>query len=117
MIEGRYKQEKQQQRESALQRIRALFDAAALVFAKNREQARRLVEQAHRLMMRAKVKLPVALKRRYCKKCHSLWQPGSSVRVRLSKGKVVYTCLSCKRIWRLPLLSAGSASGNPKRKV
>lgn len=103
MKEGEYKQKKQQQRESALQRIRALLDAASLVFAQDANQARRLVGQAHRLMMQAKVALPAALKRRYCKKCRSLWQPGKSVRVRLTKGRVVYTCLACKRIWRLPL--------------
>jgi len=102
--QGGYLQ-KQEQRASALQQIRALFDAAALVFADDAAQAHRLVAQAHRLMLRAKVKLPAVLKRRYCKKCRSFWVPGQTVRVRLTKGRVVYACLVCKHIRRLPLSS------------
>lgn len=92
-----------EQRESALQRIRALFDAAAVAFAKEPAQAHRFVAQAHHLLLRAKVKLPAVLKRRYCKQCRSFWMPGKTMRVRLTKGRIVYTCLVCKRIRRLPL--------------
>ena len=102
MRRGEY-QQKQQQRQSALRQIQALFDAAALAFAENAAKANKLVAQAHRLMQRTKVKLPAVLKRRFCKKCRSLWVPGQTVRVRLTKGRLVYTCLACKRIQRMPL--------------
>lgn len=103
MRQGVVRRQKQEQRASALQQIRALFDAAALVFAEDAAKANRLVAQAHRLMLRTKVKLPAVLKRRYCKHCKSLWVPGRTVRVRLTKGNIVYTCLVCGRIRRLPL--------------
>lgn len=103
MKRGAYQNARQQQRQGALQQIRALFDAAALAFAADAAKANRLVAQAHRLMQRTKVKLPAVLKRRSCKKCRALWVPGATVRVRLTKGRLVYTCLACKRIQRLPL--------------
>ena len=103
MKKGVYAHQKQLQRESALQRIRGLFDAAALAFVTDAAKANKLVAQAHRLMQRAKVKLPAILKRRFCKDCKTLWVPGKTVRVRLGKGRLVYTCLNCKRIQRMPL--------------
>ncbi len=96
-------QQKEEQRASALQKIRALFDAAALAFSANPAQAHKLAAQAHRLMLRSKVKLPAVLKRRFCKQCRAFWVPGATVRVRLTKGKVVYTCLACKHALRMPL--------------
>jgi len=94
---------KKEQQISALQQIRALFDAASLIFANSPEKARALVKEAHHLVLRSKVKLPAMLKRRFCKYCHALWIPGKTVRVRLTKSRVVYSCLKCRHIKRLPL--------------
>jgi len=102
---------KKEQQVSALQQIQALFDAAALAFSKSPEKARALVQKAHRLVLRFKVKLPVVLKKRFCKHCHTLWIPGRTVRVRLTKGRIVYSCLRCKRIKRQPI---GRYSGRQK---
>lgn len=95
--------QKAEQRASALERIRALFDAAAVVFAEDAEKAHKLVAQAYQLVLRAKVKLPAVLKRRFCKQCRSFWIPGRTVRIRVGQGNVAYTCLTCKHITRLPL--------------
>ncbi|MEM2916553.1 MAG: ribonuclease P [Candidatus Woesearchaeota archaeon] len=94
---------KRVQKESALQQVRALFDAAALVFPQNPSEANRLTTKAHRLVLRSKLKLPAVLKRRYCKSCRAFWVPGKTVRVRLAKGRIVYSCLSCKKIKRMPI--------------
>ncbi len=91
------------QKEGALQQVRALFDAAAIIFPKNPAEANRLTAKAHREVLRSKLKLPAVLKKRYCKYCRSFWMPGKTVRVRLSKGRIVYSCLSCKKIQRMPL--------------
>ena len=80
-----------------------MFDAAALVFPKRPEEAHRLVEKAHRLILCHKLKLPALLKRRYCRKCRAFWLPGRTVRVRLAKGRIIYSCLSCKKIQRMPI--------------
>ncbi len=90
-------------KEGALQQVRALFDAAAIIFPKNPAEANRLTAKAHREVLRSKLKLPAVLKKRYCKYCRSFWMPGKTVRVRLSKGRIVYSCLSCKKIQRMPL--------------
>lgn len=95
--------QKKEHKESSLQQIRSLFDAAAVAFPKSAEKANKLVAEAHRVMLRSRVSLPAVLKRRFCRKCRSLWIPGKSVRVRLSKGRVVYSCLSCRQVWRFPL--------------
>jgi ribonuclease P protein subunit RPR2 len=95
--------QKKEEKESALQKIRQLFDAAAVAFPESAAKANMLVGQAHKLMLRSRVSLPSVLKRRFCRKCHSLWVPGKSVRVRISKGKVIYSCLGCRQVWRFPL--------------
>ncbi|MEM4246767.1 MAG: ribonuclease P [Candidatus Woesearchaeota archaeon] len=91
------------ERQSSLQQVQALFDAAALVFPKSPSEANRLIAKAHRLVLRSKLKLPSVLKRRYCKHCKAFWVPGKSVRVRLAKGRIVYSCLSCRKIQRMPI--------------
>jgi ribonuclease P protein subunit RPR2 len=100
---GTFIKKKQAEQAGALQKIRALFDAAALAFPADPARSHALAAQAHRLLLRSKAKLPVILKRRYCKYCRAFWVPGRTVRVRLGKGNIVYTCLACRRIRRMPL--------------
>lgn len=103
MKKGLVLRKKQEVRESALARIRELLEKAAQEFVDGNEKARLLVKKAHALRLKSRVKLPLSLKRSYCKKCFSLWVPGKSVRVRIAKGRVVYTCLSCRRVKRVPV--------------
>ncbi len=95
--------DKKQKQESAVQQVRALFDAAAIAFPKNPAEAHKLAAKAHKIVLRSKVKLPAVLKKRYCKSCRAYWVPGTTVRVRLGKGRIAYTCLACKKIRRVPL--------------
>lgn len=89
------------QRASALERVCALFDSAALVFAEHPAQAHRLVKEARSLALQNRLRLPATLKRRVCKKCHSFWVPGKTVRVRVREKRVAYTCLVCKDMRRI----------------
>lgn len=51
-----------------------------------------------------KFKLPVsrAVKRQYCKHCHTFLTPGINCRIRLRNGKRVVYCYSCKGFTRTP---------------
>jgi len=86
----------------ALERIEKLLNLAAEAQEKNPELARRYVELAWKIKMRYTVRLPKDLKRKFCKKCLSVWIPGKTVRVRIRKGTITWTCLSCGRVWRMP---------------
>jgi ribonuclease P protein subunit RPR2 len=94
---------KKAQKESSLQQVRSLFDAAAVIFPKNPAEAHKLTAKAHTIVLRSKLKLPAVLKKRYCKHCKAFWMPGKTVRVRLAKGRIIYSCLSCRKIQRMPL--------------
>jgi ribonuclease P protein subunit RPR2 len=45
--------------------------------------------------MRQRVRIPRDLRRRFCRRCSAYLVPGSTLRVRLHRGKVVTTCLRC----------------------
>ncbi len=85
----------------ALDRIKELINQADLVFLKKPYLANRYVYLARRMAMKYKVRLPIELKRKFCKHCNSYWKPGKTVRIRLLKGKKVYYCLVCKHFKRV----------------
>ncbi len=103
MIMGRPTFSKTQQKEIALQRIKILFREAATAFSLDRSSAHRYVALARKIAMKVKTKIPLELKRRYCKHCYHYLQPGVNARVRTRKGKVVISCLDCKKFLRIPL--------------
>jgi len=105
----------------ALERIDTLFTLAERVFPYSQKLAKRYVEIALDVQKKAKVRMPRKWKRRYCKKCHTLWVPGITCTVRLRQDKmphVVCRCLNCGHIERYPYLrekkkkrSSGSDGG------
>jgi len=86
----------------AKERINILFKEAASMFKKDSKLSNRYVELARKIAMKYKVKIPPALKRRFCKHCHAYLVPSKNCRVRLTKHKVVYYCLNCKKYMRFP---------------
>ena len=78
--------------------IEALFAQAKN--AKNQIAAKRFVRKARNLAMKHTFRLPVSLKRLFCKHCNALFVQGKNVRIRTTKGKVVYTCFTCKKFMR-----------------
>jgi len=85
-------------KQNALERVRYLFKQAE----EHPEQARRYVELARKLAMKARLRMPQDLKRRYCKHCYSFLVPGKNCRVRTANRYITYTCLECRRYMRFP---------------
>jgi len=86
-------------KKQAVQEIKRIFQ-----LAKDSDKADDFVRKARRLAMKYKLKLPKALKRRFCKHCYGYLKPGINCRVRTNEGKIVYYCLKCKKYMRFPLL-------------
>jgi len=83
-------------------RIEILFSEAKEIFKKDKEKSHSLVKKARGLSMKYKVKIPVELKRRFCKHCHSYLMPSVNVRIRTKDGKLISYCLECKKFTRIP---------------
>ncbi|HXW99273.1 MAG TPA: ribonuclease P [Methanomicrobiales archaeon] len=82
-------------RRLARERIGILFDRAREFFPENPEVSDRCVDLARRIAMRQRVRIPRPLRRRFCRRCSAYLVPGSTLRVRVHRGKVVTTCIRC----------------------
>jgi ribonuclease P protein subunit RPR2 len=94
---------KRQQKEIAKTRIEELFTQADTVFTTNKGLAHRYVTLARKLQMKAKVRMPRELKRKYCKHCYKYLRSGVNGRIRTRDGKVVISCFECKKFTRIPV--------------
>lgn len=81
----------------ALARVEQLFAFACQFPAK----ADRYVYLARKVSMKVNLTLPSFYKRRFCKFCHGYLSSATS-RVRTRKGKLVVSCLRCKKHYRRP---------------
>lgn len=95
---------KAKQKEVAKERIKILFQQADKVFTENQALANRYVTLARKLSMKAKVRIPRELKRKFCKHCYKFLMPGKNSRVRVRENKVVISCLECKNFMRIPTI-------------
>ncbi len=95
---------KSEQKKIAEERIKILFQQAQENFSKNKSLANRYVTLARKIAMKVKVRIPLELKRRYCKHCYKYLMPGVNARIRTRIGKVVISCLECKKFMRIPTL-------------
>ena len=103
-MKRKYQRKSKKQRELVLERIKILFREAKTAFKKDPKLSNRYVKLARELAMKYKVRIPPALKRRFCKHCYSYLVPSVNLRVRTRNGKVVYYCLNCKKYMRFPYL-------------
>ncbi|MFH1682562.1 MAG: ribonuclease P protein component 4 [Candidatus Woesearchaeota archaeon] len=94
---------KTRQKEIALERIAVLFQQADEQFSINPELSHRYVELARKIQMKAKVRITVELKRKFCKHCYKYLRTGVNARIRTREGKLIIYCLSCKKHTRIPL--------------
>ena len=94
---------KQKQKEIALQRIKTLFQQAEEIFPKNKALAHRYVYLARTMAMKVHAQIPQGLKRKMCKHCYKYLVPGTNARIRTRDGKVIISCLDCKKFTRIPL--------------
>lgn len=95
--------QKKKQQLIALERISQLFFQAEKMFPTDKTRASRYVTLARKIAMKVKVKMPLHLKRRFCKHCYKYLQSGVNSRVRIRNGKVVISCLECKNFTRIPI--------------
>ena len=89
-----------QQVNIAKKRIRFLFQEAKDVFKENSKLSDKYVKLARRISMKYKIKLPSALKKKFCKHCHKYLVPGVNCRVRIHKHRIIYYCFGCKHFMR-----------------
>jgi len=94
---------KSKQKEIALQRIKILFQQADEAFPKDKARANRYISLARKIAMKVHAQIPQELKRRFCKHCYNYLKPGVNARIRTRPGKVVISCLECKKFMRIPL--------------
>ena len=100
-MKKKFKGSKKQQKELALTEIENILNKAKDVFDEKPELANKYAKKSRRISLKYKIKLPLKLKRRICKNCHSYLVPGKNLRVRTHKGHVVYYCLECKKFMRM----------------
>lgn len=91
---------KVKERKEAKEKVTELFEKAKC--AKTVAEANKVVRKVRNLAMRFRLRLPRELKRLFCKYCYAFFIPGKTVRIRTSRGKVVYACMACKKFARFP---------------
>lgn len=91
------------ERRIAGERVDILFKLAQDNFMKNKERAQVYARLAWRIALRYNISLPGKWKLNFCRGCKSFLMPSFNSRVRLSRGRLVITCLECGRRRRIPL--------------
>jgi ribonuclease P protein subunit RPR2 len=104
------------ERRIALERISILFELAEKeAVAGDASRARRYVDLSRRLGMRYNVRMPVRFRRRYCRKCLAYLVPSVNARIRVGRGRLTITCLSCGLVERFPYRKEQSAARARRR--
>ena len=93
----------QKQAKIANARISFLFEQAKLNFKKNPKLSNDFVKILRRIAMKYRIKLNSKIKKSFCKECSSFLVPGANLRVRVHKGRMIYSCGNCSKIKRHPL--------------
>ncbi len=94
---------KTKQKEIAHERVKILFQNAEKVFSSDKSFSNRYVTLARKIAMIVKIRIPLEFKRKFCKHCYKFLMPGTNSRVRTRDGKVVISCLECKKFTRIPV--------------
>ena len=92
-----------QVKEIAQQRIAHLFWLAECAAHERPDLADRYATMAIRIARRTRVRMPVQMKRFFCKSCGAFLTPGKTARVRINQRRSPHqtvTCLKCGRISR-----------------
>jgi ribonuclease P protein subunit RPR2 len=91
--------------EIARERILHLYHTSVKFFDSGWiDHSRRCLQLARKIGMRYNVRIPNEIKRNFCKHCYTLLIPGRTARVRVMKGRVIITCLVCKKTKRYPYM-------------
>lgn len=90
-------------RRIARERIAILFTRARECFPSDPSLSDRYVSLARKISMKQRVRLERKFRRQFCHHCKRFLVPGVNMRVRVTRGRVVITCLSCKKQMRFPV--------------
>lgn len=90
-------------RRIARERIAILFGEAAKCFFQDPGQSHRYVALAKKISMKQRVRLDREYRRQFCHHCGRFLVPGANTRIRIHHGRVVVTCLSCRKQMRYPV--------------
>ncbi len=93
----------------AKERINFLFRLAEENFKESSPLSDNYVKMARRIAMKHKIRLPSALRKRFCRHCYKYLVPGVNCRVRIHKHRIIYYCLNCKHYMRHPVGKKSSA--------
>jgi ribonuclease P protein subunit RPR2 len=87
----------------ARERIEILFCRAREFFFEDPLMSDRCIALARNISMRHRVRIDRLLRKQFCRHCYRFLVPGQNVRVRIARGKVIMTSLSCGRQMRIPV--------------
>lgn len=104
------KRRKNLEKSIAYERIEILINRARDYIHKDYDLARRYISLAKRIGERYRIKIPKEYKMVFCKKCLYPYR-SDKFRVRVSKSRVVITCINCGEERRVPIRPA-----KPKKK-
>ncbi len=86
----------------AKQRIQELIKLAEKSIQEHPKRSNRYVEIANKIRLKYKIRVP-GFKRTRCKKCGAYLYPDKTLRIRLHRKRLIYTCKNCGNIIRLPI--------------
>lgn len=90
-------------KEAVFEKIKKLFHEAELSFEKNPELSNKYIHNARKMAMKVNLKLPKAMKRKFCTHCYFYLKPGINSRTRIHKSRIIIYCNNCKKYARIPL--------------
>ena len=88
---------------TAKDHIASLLDQAKKASKDNMPLANRYVTLARKIAMKFKIRMTPEQKRLFCPYCYKFLLPGKTSRVRIHGGKLIYSCLQCRKFWRKPV--------------
>ncbi|NYT14305.1 MAG: ribonuclease P [Candidatus Methanofastidiosa archaeon] len=108
-----WKERKAVRKKVASERIKELLKFSEL-HKNDQILSKNSIRTAVAISRRHKIRIPSRSKRKFCKKCFTMFIPNKTVRIRTGKGKVTYTCLNCGHIKRIPYTKEKKIQNNAK---
>ena len=94
-------------RELARKKVLELLGLAYSLAQNDLNLAVKYAEQAFDLSRKLRVKVPIAMKRKFCRRCRAPLIPGLTARFRVKRKTLVVSCLRCGWIRRYELGDKG----------
>ncbi|BBL45810.1 ribonuclease P protein component 4 [Nanobdella aerobiophila] len=83
----------------AIDRIRYLYKLS-IENIDNIDLSRRYIFILWKIKNKARIRLPDDIRNKFCKRCYTPWIIGKTLRIRIRKGRIIYSCLYCGKVKR-----------------